>query len=379
MVPHLVIEAELRRRPKLASQPLAVCARGRLRALSGAAEKAGLQVGQAQSQARAICPAAVLLPYDADLYASVQEEVLSACAGYVSTLEPTSLTELFLEAPGVGLAEHVVAEAAAAVAGLGLSCRWGVGPNRLVARIAALVRPGTAIRDGQAASFLAPLPVAHLWPLEGGTAQQLADLGFSTIELLQRAPTEVLARHFGAQAGRLRELAWGSDPTPVRPLYPPPQVTARTALPEATAEHAAVEAMLQELACEVVAVLNRRGQTCRRLSLRMETETGVRSQQCALRHPTDGVAEVLLAAQRLSAAVAPTAPVAALRLRASDLTRRTQVQLSLTEEPVRPQEGLRSAIAIVRREFGERAARWARECELSRRERMLACWQEARR
>ncbi len=380
--PFLEAEAELYRRPDLAGKAFAISSGGRVRAVSAEAAHAGVEVGLTTGRAQALCPELTLLPYDAGRYAAAQERALVLCTEYVDALEPVSLTEVFFTVPAVGQAKPFLSELAAAVtARLGLTCRFGAGPSKLVAKLAARSSPGRLVADEDAAGFLAPLPIEQLWPLDARTAQRLRDLGLATVGLLHQISDEMLARHFGARARRLKELALGVDRAPARHLYPPPKAAARVAVPEATEDATAIEAMLREAAAQVAAQLSARGQVCRRVSLRVETEGGRMTRHCALSRATAEAEDLLLAAQRLWLRAEVTTPVSAVLLRSTELERRPQVQFSLLEvraEQQRARADLARAVELVRREFGERGARWAGEREVPRRERMLACWQRQR-
>ncbi len=181
-------------------------------------------------------------------------------------------------------------------------------------------------------AFWRPCRARRLWPLEEKILARLEDLGLGTIGLVQQAPASVLARHFGAAAKRLREFAHGVDRSPVRPLYPPATLEARAALPEATEAGEMVEELVRAVAGRITEELARRRQTCRRLALTVETEAGPCTRQRTLTHATAQEAEVLLAARHLLGKAEVRTGVLALRLRASELSRRTEVQLSLLEE-----------------------------------------------
>ena len=205
-------------------------ARGKLFALSAEAEGAGLRVGLATGQARALCAEVVVLPQDEEYYAAFQERVLERAAEYVPALEPVGVTEIFVDLPQGPLHAQVLTEVAGALRSFGLTCREGAGANKLLAKAAAFERPGMTVAEGAEARFLAPLSSARLWPLEEKLRARLEELGLGTIGLVQQAPASVLARHFGAAAKRLRELVQGVDASPVRPLYPPAAVEARGGL-----------------------------------------------------------------------------------------------------------------------------------------------------
>jgi nucleotidyltransferase/DNA polymerase involved in DNA repair len=156
VLPYFYAEAETQRRPELAGRPIIIHARGRVKAVSADAETAGLSVDMQLGRAYAICPEAESLPWDDDLYRAAQRRALDACAAYVSTIEPLSMNEVFLDFAGVGEPSGIIAEIAETVeAQARFTCRAGAGSSKLVARIAALeadsenagqVYPSTALR-----------------------------------------------------------------------------------------------------------------------------------------------------------------------------------------------------------------------------------------
>ncbi|MFF0445769.1 hypothetical protein ACFYT4_04990 [Streptomyces sp. NPDC004609] len=114
----------------------------------------------------------------------------------------------------------------------GADCTIGIGPNPLLARIAAQSGPPGSIRatptdpDGVAA-YLAPLPVAALPGVGPATVRTLAPYGLHTIGDLRRVPPLTLQRILGGPTGRrLQQYADGIDPTPVTPTAPPRALTA---------------------------------------------------------------------------------------------------------------------------------------------------------
>ena len=263
VLPYFYTEAEMQRRPhpgassrassraSLSGRPVAIHARGRVSALSPEAEEAGLRPDMSLSQARAVCPGAEFLPYDEDLYRAAQGRALDLCATYVSTIEPLSPHEIFLGLTGAGDPPRITAEIAGALrAQAGFTCQTGVGPTKLVARIAALKRPGTVVPRGQEARFLAPLPLSRLWLLDEGTIEHLEALGITTIGLLQQTPITHLVERFGRMGRRLSELAFGVDRSPVRACYPSPVVEARLALAGGVEEMTVLESALRRLASD---------------------------------------------------------------------------------------------------------------------------------
>ncbi len=82
-----------------------------------------------------------------------------------------------------------------------LTCSVGIGPNKVVAKIASdFKKPDglTVIRDSEALAFLSPLPVNRIYGVGPKTANALdEESGIKTIADLARVPTETLEDRFG--------------------------------------------------------------------------------------------------------------------------------------------------------------------------------------
>jgi DNA polymerase-4 len=376
--------------------------------------------------AHLICPRAEFLPYDQDLYTAAQESALAVCATYLSVIEPFSLQEIFFDLPagpsgtlrdpigvqkgrqaGLSDAAHalpLLAEIEQAIRSqLGFTCLTGAGVSKLVARVVAREQPGTEVRAGEEAAFLAPLPVSHLWPLREEVVQHLEDLGLHTIGLLQKVSVSFLTSRFGPLGKTLHGLAFGLDHSPVRPLYPPPVVEAKLSLSEGVQDATALDSALCHLAAQVAAQLQARGQTCRQVALSIEMEHGKpTSRWLRSGSPIADAEGVALAAQRLLDRARVKTAITALTLQVTRLERAAGRQADLWGEreerrPVQDPEGpfgyaqgrpsgsegrarerLSKALSSVQDRFGAQGMKWAGELEVPRRERALALWTEGK-
>ncbi|MFE0422779.1 hypothetical protein [Streptomyces sp. NPDC058953] len=119
----------------------------------------------------------------------------------------------------------------------GVDCTIGVGPNPLLARIAAQSGPPGTIRcapddPDKIAAYLAPLPVAVLPGVGPATVRTLAPYGLTTIGAVRATPAATLQRVLGGPAARrLGDHARGIDPTRVVPAAPPETVAATREFP----------------------------------------------------------------------------------------------------------------------------------------------------
>ncbi len=95
----------------------------------------------------------------------------------------------------------------------------GVGPNRLIAKIASdFHKPDglTVVRPRQVQEFLDPLHVRKIHGVGPATEKALLDLGIHTVADLRTRDLEELQRRFGKFGAELYENARGIDERPVR-------------------------------------------------------------------------------------------------------------------------------------------------------------------
>jgi len=96
----------------------------------------------------------------------------------------------------------------------GLTCSIGVGPNKLVAKIASdFQKPDglTVVKPEQVEGFLAPLPVRRLLWVGRKTEAKLKPLGIVTIGDLANYDPNVLTEMFGVMGAQIYLMARGID------------------------------------------------------------------------------------------------------------------------------------------------------------------------
>jgi DNA polymerase-4 len=100
----------------------------------------------------------------------------------------------------------------------GLTASAGVGPNKLVAKIASDVNKPDGflvVPPDEVLGFLAPLPVTRLWGVGPKTAERLLELNIRSVEDVRRADVGLLTQRLGKYGPYLIGLAWGDDPRSV--------------------------------------------------------------------------------------------------------------------------------------------------------------------
>jgi DNA polymerase IV len=207
--------------PELKGQAVIVGGSGRRGVVCAASYEArayGVRSAMPMYEARNRCPDANYLPVRMTRYRDVSATVFACFKDFTPRVEGLSLDEAFLDLsesvqsddpPGLGrdIKQHIRAHT-------GLTASVGLGPNKLVAKIASelckpdglLHIPATQVRE-----TLDPLPATALWGIGPRTAAQLADNGIHTIRDLRIAPPQLAQALFGNQARLFQSLAAGDD------------------------------------------------------------------------------------------------------------------------------------------------------------------------
>src|ERR1700744_3656573 len=134
------VSVELRRRPELRGRPVIVAGSGPRSVVTTASYEArryGVGSAIPAARARRLCPGGVFLPPDFPHYRAVSAEVMGIVRSHVEQVEVVGLDEAYLEltglpAPRAGM-RRIVAEIQTAT---GLRASVGIGPNKLVAKVA---------------------------------------------------------------------------------------------------------------------------------------------------------------------------------------------------------------------------------------------------
>jgi DNA polymerase-4 len=155
----------------------------------------------------------------------------------------------------------------------------GLGPTVTVAATASaqVPEPGgvLAVPSGQAADWLAPLPVQALHGIGPRQADALHQYGIHTVGLLAAVAPATVQRLLGGTAGRAAsDRARGIDPRPVVPRALPSSAAVRRGFDQHTLDGATVRAALLDLVVKLGRLLRRRGQAARALTLTLRFAGG---------------------------------------------------------------------------------------------------------
>lgn len=203
------VAVELLRRPELVGKPVIVAGGGPRAVVTTASYEArryGVGSAMPVSQAMRLCPDLIRLPVDMAHYRERSAEVMRRVNELGVPTEPASLDEIYLDLNGV---PDPVARMSALVRRireeLRLTASVGIGPNKLVAKVASdAEKPAgfVVLTREQAAERFAGAPPRLLPGIGPKTAERLDALGVKTIRDLQAFPVGELVRRFGEHHGR---------------------------------------------------------------------------------------------------------------------------------------------------------------------------------
>ena len=184
------------------------------------ARRFGIGSAMPAARARRLCPDAVFLEPDFVYYRAASAEVMAIIRAHVETVEVIGLDEAYLELTGLpaphASMRRVVAQIREAT---GLGASIGIGPSKLVAKVASdAEKPAgfVVLTREQAYARFASSPPGLIPGIGPKTAERLHSLGIDTLGKLADTPAEKLAGRFGARlAGELRRRARFEDDAPV--------------------------------------------------------------------------------------------------------------------------------------------------------------------
>ena len=220
---------EVRDRPALRGKPVGVGGardrRGVLTTCNYEARAFGVHSAMPTFMALQRCPNLIVLPTRFDVYrreAAVVREILHRFSPLV---EPLSLDEAYLDVTTHPAAPGPLAQVIrdSIFQKTKLTSSAGIGPNKLIAKIASAMRKPNGqleVTSEQVPAFMQRLPVREIWGIGEKTERRLQQLGVKTCGDLQRFSRPELVDLLGKFGSELFDLCRGIDDRPVEPDRP---------------------------------------------------------------------------------------------------------------------------------------------------------------
>jgi DNA polymerase-4 len=203
------VSIELSRHPELRGRPVVVAGSGPRAVVTTASYEArryGVGSAMPAARARRLCPQAIVLPPDFATYREVSRRMMAIVRAQVERVEVVGLDEAYLDLSGLHSPRAAMRRLVTEIQNsLGLRCSVGIGPNKLVAKVASdAEKPAgfVVLTREQACERFAGSPPGLVPGIGPKTSVRLAELGLNTLQALGRAPEQVLVQRFGRNFGR---------------------------------------------------------------------------------------------------------------------------------------------------------------------------------
>jgi len=300
-------QCEERKNPYIKDKPVVVCVYSGRSEDSGVvstanyiARKYGVKSGIPISLAKKKLKNedAVFLPVNHEFYEEVSEKIMSILRGHADRFEQVGVDEAYLDVTqrvkgdfeeAGKLAQKIKEQVKTQEK---LTCSIGVGPNKLVAKIAADIQKPDGlmiVRPEQVERFLSPLPVGKLIGVGRKTKRKMQTLGIRTIHELAEYDVQRLIQVFGKTLGTyFHNASKGIDDEPVQERGEAESISRISTLKEDTRDLKIILEKASQLCDDVHANLVQRGLRFKSVGITaVMTDMSTRSRSKTLESPTN--------------------------------------------------------------------------------------------
>jgi DNA polymerase IV len=274
------VSVELRRRPELRGQPVIVAGTGPRAVVTTASYEARrFGVGSAipAARARRLCPHGIFLAPDFSYYREASREVMALVRAAVESVEVVGLDEAYLDLTGTERPAATMRVLQNEImAATRLTASVGIGPNKLVAKVASdAEKPSgfVVLSREQACARFAGAPCGLVPGIGPKTADRLRAVGITTLGELASAPPAELAARFGPRLGaELGRRARFEDEAPVSQERKVISESRELTFDRDISDRAELEAVLDALIEQLCAGLSEQGRRGRTVGIKVRLD-----------------------------------------------------------------------------------------------------------
>jgi DNA polymerase IV (DinB-like DNA polymerase) len=298
------------RHEEIRGKPVVICVYSGRSEDSGAvstanykARELGIQSGMPIIMAKRIAKDkdVVFLPYDIEYYRTVSDRIMEILEEESDIMQQVSIDEAYLDVTKKSIENWDNAKTIAERIKKkikqqeGLTCSIGIGPNKLVAKMASKhQKPDglTVIKDNEVKGFFDNLPVSKIHGIGGKTTEVLDELGIKNAIDLANSNVSVLEEKFGKNKAKLLlDKARGIDDSPVEPKERQ-QISRLGTLKEDTSDLEMIFEKIKELSIDMKKKIEKQKVSFRTVSIiTIDTtlKTQTRSQTVEISNDLDSV------------------------------------------------------------------------------------------
>jgi len=337
-IAHLDMDAfyyacELQRRPELAGKPVVIAGSGPRAVVTTAsyeARKFGIFSATPAARARRLCPDAIFVPPEFEYYRARSRVVMEVLRDHVDRVEQMGLDEAYLDLSEIERWRAAARRLKGAVTEqTGLACSIGIGPNKLVAKVASDAdKPNGFLAltlDEARARFAAASP-ALIPGIGPKTVERLAKQGVDRLDKLAATPDAQLAEWFGGRLGpQLARLARFEDDRPLETERVRKSESRETTFDVDLNGLGELEPALERLARQLCDELVQHGRSGRTIGIKLRLDDWTTLTRArTVDGPTNDYATVHGVALELLRALAPERPVRLLGVRVAGMEERRE-------------------------------------------------------
>ncbi len=336
---------EMCKHPEIRGKPVVVGAdprngagRGVVATCSYEARAFGIRSAMPISQAFALCPHAVFLPPDFPRYVQASADIMGILRSYGFPFQQVSIDEAFLDVSRLG-SFSTARELSSGIkktihTKLGLNCSIGVGPGKIIAKIASdFKKPDglTVVEPDDREDFLAPLPVRKIPGIGKKSEADLFEIGITTIGDLAKYDIQSLIGRYGQGAFSLQAIARGIDDSEVEERDGMKSVSREITFDTDTSDTQLISRTMDTLVQEVHSSLVEEHLRFRTLTLKVRyTDFITRTRARTLPHATDEEKIILTCARALLRETPDDRKIRLLGLKLSSLEKRDAHQTTFS-------------------------------------------------
>jgi DNA polymerase IV (DinB-like DNA polymerase) len=278
---------EIRDRPELKDKPVVIGAdpkggkgRGVVSTCNYIARQYGVRSGMPINFAYRKCPNCVFLPVDMQKYVDNSIRIMGHFRKYADKFEQASIDECYLDVSERCRTFSDAKELALEIKGdlkqtSNLTCSIGIGPNRLISKIAAgQKKPDglTIVKEKDVEEFLEPLNVRELPGVGPKTQAVLNENDIFTIKDLRKLSKYTLVEWFGKFGALLFDEARGIDDSDVIESWEAKSIGRQTTFERDTSDRKKILDMLTEIVNDTIRQVKSEKFTYRTITIKVRYE-----------------------------------------------------------------------------------------------------------
>ncbi len=282
LIPDLAMQICLMKDPSLLDKPLALTETDSevspILAANNIAKNDGVMVDMTVAQARSYCPELVTRQVSRKTERAASEKLRNILFTASPLVEETGPGCFFVDASGLNWLykneDELAGRLVSLISSLKLTVQIGIGNNKFVAHVAALVssvNSFTVVAANAERRFLNNLTIGYL-PLPDDLRDKFLALGLKTIGQVAAFPSNEMTTRFGEEGSRISRLSKGDDTDFFLPQFSQVTLSARISLFEPLESSGAIVAHVEKVLTDLLEKLGRTGRGCRAVDIQLHLE-----------------------------------------------------------------------------------------------------------